>query len=238
MTPREAIWSMIQIDIDAGLTDEHVQRNAEIRYARAIDDNTPGKRWFYAPLDRAPVYRALRINPADRGATYAAAPFRVGRNDDGAWRILAAHPTPAILTDPTPDWLDIETVIAWDPISDTAHILGETTDQLAGALTDEANTVFASPRAFFQAWAMRRAAFYGQFRQACGREWHAMPKERDEAPGALLIGDLGKVRLSPSLLPPHIECAGIDPRELNKAIFRAARLPRVSAAASHIRKAA
>jgi hypothetical protein len=211
--------------------------NSFSEYLFALRKDTPGKLWWNADPVHPATYRALRINPEDFAASYAVAPFRVARID-GQHVILAAHPAPRALDPVDHDWFGIETVIAWDPIADTAMILGDAAPQLVGRLTPDANTVFSSPRAFFQTWAIRRAQFAMSRRDAAEKRWHVTPTERDEVPGALLIGELGKVRLSPSTLPEHIETVGIDPKDLNRAIMRAARLPRVSAAPSQFRRAA
>lgn len=195
-------------------------------YQRGRD--CPGKVWFYAEWRPAPIYRALRIDPAEDGATYAITPFRIARIA-GDVLVLAAYPAPFDLNEPDVDWLGIETVLAWNPLTDRAHILGGEDNDLVGRLADEANQIFASPRAFFQTWAAKRAQFYVMQRAARLNKWGAIPTERDEVPGALLVGSLDKVRLCPGLLPDHIECVGMDAKDLNRAIMRAANLPRVSA---------
>lgn len=202
--------------------------NSLSEYLFALRKDGPAKTWWNADLNRAPIFRALRIDCNEEGAGYAATPFRVAKVND-RWLILAAYPAPSVF-DPVADWLDIKTVIAWEPNSDTAHVLGDPEPQLVGNLSDEANVIFASPRAFFQAWAMRRAQFYARLQATKGKTWRIEAREADEVPGALLIGDLAKAPLSPSTMPEHIECHGLDPQALNRAILRAARLPRVVAA--------
>lgn len=211
--------------------------NSLSEYMFALRKDGPGKVWWNADFEnRAPIYRQLRFDPADFGAAYAIVPFRIAKIE-GKAVILAAHPTPDTL-DPDPDWLNIETVFAWDPIADTATILGDDVPQIAGALSDEAHEIHASPRAFFQAWAIRRAAFYGRREGTKGKDWHVAAREQDEVPGALLIGSLAKAQINPFAMPEHVECHGIDPRELNRAILKAARLPRATAATSALRRAA
>jgi len=203
----------------------------------AIKKDSPGKTWWNAQSLHDATYRALRIDRTEFGANYAAHPFRLARVDAKAV-VLAALPAPKLFDGPDLDWLAIETVIAWDPVHDTASVLGDPAPQIVGALSDDANALFASPRTFFQGWAVRRAQFAMQRSQARTKSWHAIPKERDETPGALLIGELGKVQLRPTEMPEHIETVGIDPRELNKAIMRAARLPRATARPTDLRRAA
>lgn len=211
--------------------------NSLSEYWFALSKDTPGRTWFHARHDAKAVCRALRINPDDDGAIYATTPFRIARVNDKVV-VLAAHPAPRNFTPIDEDWLDIATVIAWNPLDDTAHVLGDTAAQLVGAMSDDANQIHASPRTFFQAWAIRRAQFAVKARSLSGKSWITRPRERDEVPGALLIGDLSKVRINPAVLPEHIECVGVDPRELNKAIIHAARLPRAVASASYLRSVA
>lgn len=211
--------------------------NSLSEYLYALKKDAPGKVWWNADFEnRAPIYRQLRFDPADYGAAYAIVPFRIAKIEDKAV-ILAAHPTPDTL-DPDPDWLNIETVFAWDPLTDTAAILSDDVPQLAGKLTDEAHDIYASPRTFFQAWAIRRATFFGRREANKAKDWHVAVREQDQVPGALLIGKLSEARINPFQMPEHIECHGIDPRELNRAILKAARLPRASAATSALRRAA
>lgn len=209
--------------------------NSLSEYLFALKKDAPGKVWWNAGHEtRAPVYRALRIDPGDTGAAYATTPFRLTQIE-GRWLILAAYPAPAIF-DPAPDWLDIETVLAWEPNSDAVEVLGDDAPQLVGRLTDDANTIYASPRIFFQSWAIRRARFFVQRQTTQGRDWHIVAQEGDDTPGALVIGAFAKIRLNPSAMPETVLCDGLDPKELNRAIMRAARLPRVSAA-QHVRRA-
>lgn len=236
MSPREHLYAGMIRDAGQGLSDEQVEQNALISYWRTIERETPAKRWFYASLERGPVCRALRIDASDPTAGYAVAPFRVDRDEDGRWRVLAAWPAPLLLED-DPDWLGIEAVVAWDPILDTAVVLGDTEPQLVGGLSEDANRLHSSPRKFFQEWAMNRAQYVAR-RQSLTAHWTVPPAEVDEVPGALLIGDLARIRFAPSALPEHIECVDIDPRDVNRAIMRAARLPRASAAASNVARAA
>lgn len=211
--------------------------NSLSAYWYALSRETPGKAWWRGKFHVAAIARALRINPLEHGAIYAMTPFRLVRIEDKPL-ILAAHPAPCAFDPIDTDWLNIETVMVWNPVDDTAYILGDVAAQLVGNLTDDANQIHASPRAFFQSWAMRRAGFAIQRQSLHGKSWTTVPTERDEVPGALVIGDLTKITLSPSALPQHIECVGIDPKDFNRAIMRAARLPRATASASHIRKAA
>lgn len=194
-------------------------------YWFSLSKELPAKTWWRLPPLAPAVYRALKISSADLGAVYACSPFRLQKMEEGA-RILAAYPAPRVFDEPDHHWLGIATVIAWDPVTDRASIVGDDAPQIVGQLTDEANGLFSSPRAFFQAWCQRRAQFAVQRREARLGSWKAIPKERDEIPGGLVIGATSDIRWQPSILPETIRCVGINPQVINKAILRAARLPR------------
>ena len=204
--------------------------NSLSAYWYALSKDCPGKLWWDADhtAGRSTIRRALGIAPGDEGGWYAIAPFRFFRSETGKASILAAWPAPLVLDEPTPDWLDIQTVIAWNPVKDTARVLGDPVPQLVGVMREDANALFSSPRAFFQAWASRRAIHAVRHREASAKEWHVVPPERDEVPGALMIGTPASIRWNPAALPEHIECRGCDAREINRAILRAARLPRAT----------
>lgn len=211
--------------------------NSLSEYFFALRKDTPGKTWWNCEPSHPAIYRALRINPADFAASYAVAPFRLAKIE-GTALILAAYPAPNILDPIDHDWFDIETVISWNPITNEATVLGDDDAQLVGRLSADVSTLYGDPRAFFQAWAIRRAQFALQRREASDKHWHVTPTETDEIPGALLIGEVGKVRLSLHGMPEHIETVGVDPKDFNRAIMRTARLPRVSAKPSNLRSAA
>lgn len=205
--------------------DDQADVNAWSAYHYALGRDTPGKVWWNCPPLHAATFRALQIDRGDEAAIYACAPFRIHKAEDGV-RIIAAYPAPALFGTPDHHWLGIETVISWDPLTDAAAVLGDEHPQIIGHLTDEANHLFSSPKAFFQHWAMNRARFAVKRREAVRGSWKAIPKERDEVPGGLVIGATNDIRWQPSALPETIRCVGINPQVVNKAIMRAARLPR------------
>ncbi len=193
-------------------------------YRRDIERETPAKTWWYLPFDHAAIARALRIDRTQPGATYALAPFRYMR--DGARHlILAAYPCPHAFAPCDLDWLGIETVMAWEPATGKVEVLTDDRPQLVGRLTEDDNTVFADPRAFFTAW-MRARAWYATARQqAAYQTWTAVPPELDVLPGALIIGDPDAVQWPTATMPRHIQCVGIEPKRVNRAILKSACLP-------------
>jgi hypothetical protein len=201
-------------------------------YLYAYDKDCPAKVWANAPLFHPAIARALHIDRSETGGVYALAPFRlamIGENH----RILAAWPCPRILTADPEAHLVIDAVIAWNPVDNSAQILGDPVPQLAGRFPDsETSSLFADPRAFFQAWAMARAAFFVHWCAAKRKDWESPPAESDLIPGCLLIGEPAKVNWHRHDLPKHLDCVGIDPRTVNNAILKTARLPRVTGQAN------
>lgn len=211
----------------AGLTDAQVIHNAAIQYDRALAKDCLAKTWFMAEPTHPAIYRALRIDPADPAAWYATAPFRLARID-GAHVILVAWPAPNLFSDYADDWLDIEAVIVWNPVTNIASLPEDPHPQLVGAWPDAGPArLFGTPFAFFRALAEERAALFTQVKAARQAHWLSDPAE-DAAPGMLIVGDFRKVRLPIHAMPRDLECVGIDPAEVNRAIMRSARLPRAT----------
>ena len=187
----------------------------------------PAKTWYAQPHDHPAIARALQIDRDDLGGTYALLPFRYGKLA-GQHRIMAAWPTPRVLTEIDEDWLNIEQVIAWCPVSGRVEFVGNPSTKLAGPINRDTTVIYADPRKFFADWAIARAAFYVEWREATMHTWQALPKERDLAPGLLMTGKPADVRWPVHTLPETLKCVGVDPREINRAILRAAKLPRAA----------
>jgi hypothetical protein len=207
----------------AGLTDEQIAHNAAIQYQRTLDRDCLAKTWFMAEPSHPAVYRALKIDPADPAAWYAAAPFRLVKlNDEHV--ILAAWPAPKMLSDYPEDWLDIEDVLIWRPNAGTVETPEDAQPRLIGAW---GATIFGTAFAFFRAWAEERAATFSQVKAARKAHWLSDPSEVS-TPGMLVLGDLKAVRMPVHTMPRDIECVGIDPKAVNAAIQRSAALPRAT----------
>ena len=195
--------------------------------ARARD--CPGKLWHAQPFDHPAIARALHVDKADPASTYALMPFRYCCDEEGVHHILAAWPTPRCLGPVDADWLDVEIVFSWCPVKNTAEIVGDINPQVAGRLDDAAPALYGDPFAFFRAWAEARAAFLVEWQWA-RRTGSANLIEPDLIPGALIVGDVDKITWMPSALPQTLQCIGTNPKQIERAIFRAARLPRCIAA--------
>lgn len=193
-------------------------------YVYALDKDTPAKTWWSLPFYHPAIARQIRIDRQDDGGVYALAPFRLGMVD-GEHRILAAWPCLAFTWR---DHLDITTVLSWNPRDNTVTVLGDPEPQLVGPFTDpDQTTIFADPRSFFQEWARIRAAYFVARTTALAADWQAAPDERDILPGVLIAGDAAKVRWHLSALPASINIVGADPKTIERAIFKAAHIPRV-----------
>lgn len=193
-------------------------------YWRDISRETPAKKWWNLPFDHPLIGRALRLDRTQPGATYALAPFRYLKSGD-RHLILAAYPCPHIFAPIDYDWLGIETVLAWEPATDKVKVLTDNRPQLFGRLSEEDNTVFADPRAFFTAWMRARAWYASARQQAAYSRWNAIPPEIDLLPGALMIGDPEAIHWPTTTMPRHLQCVGIEPKRVNRAILKSARLP-------------
>lgn len=193
-------------------------------YWRDIARDGPAKVWWSLPHDHPAIARALRIDRSHSCAPYALAPFRYIKRGD-RHLILAAHPCPRQFTPVDMDWLGIETVIAWEPSTGKVNVLTDDRPQLFGRVTDDNNTLFADPRAFFIAW-MRARAWWATSRiEAAKSPWSAKPAELDMLPGALIVGDPDRIGWPVHTMPRHFECVGIEPKRINRAILKSAGLP-------------
>lgn len=216
--------------------------NSLSAYWYALDRDTSSKTWWNAPAWHDAVDRALGIDRNQPGGLFAVFPFRAAKVED-KWRVLAAYPTPTIIGELDEDWLGIETVLAWDPVSNHVEVLGDIEPQIVGnpsgfyAGKDE-GALFGQPRAFFQAWARDRARFYGFAHQHVGKDWSVRPNEPDLVPGALIVGDVRKIRWNAHSLPQNIEVIGADPDAINRAMLRDLGLPRLRAGVNSNSKAA
>lgn len=208
-----------------GLTDAQVLHNIGLAYDKFLDTDCLAKTWFMAEPTHPAVYRALKIDPADPAAWYAAAPFRLAKID-GAHVILAAWPAPRLLSNLPDDWAEIETVLVWDPRTNAVTTPEDIQPHLVGAW-GQTGRLFGSAFAFFRAWLEERAATFTRVKASRAAHWLSDPCETTE-PGMLLIGALKHARLNVHAMPREIECVGIDPRDVNAAIQRSAALPRAT----------
>lgn len=194
-------------------------------YSYQLKQDTPAKRWWNADPKHPATARALRIDPAEHGAFYALYPFRLVQIE-GQHLIAAAWPAPCTLTEPNADWLDIEAVILWDPVSNTARVEGDEQPDLVGSFHGEdEGTVYGDPREFFRAWAEARAIYFAQWAGSLNKTWSHPTPERDLVPGMLATGPVDAIRWS-RRMPPTLRCVGLDPRAVNRAILKSAHLPR------------
>lgn len=198
-------------------------------HARGKD--TPAKTWWHAEGMHPAIFRALRMDRQEDGSIFAAQPFRLHRGD-GTARILAAFPTPRILGDVDMDWLGIDAVVSWDPVTDTAELMGDCQPALVGAIRPDLDSIsiHGSPFAYFRAVAEDRAQWVTRRHMISG-DWRKRPEEPSSfGPGLLLIGEPDKVRWPLHRMPADVAVHGIDAKALNRAMLRQARVPRAIAA--------
>lgn len=206
-------------------------------HARSKD--SPAKLWWHSADMHDGIFRALRMDRKEFGAIYAAIPFRLAKIED-RHVILAALPCPRIFPPhDDDDWLGIETVLAWDPVSDTAEVLGESGPQLVGHAPGHGETIiYSSPFTFLRAYAEARAQWLTSFYAIADSQWKKRPAEPDLTPGLLLLGKPDEVRWPIHTLPETVQCEGLDAQAVNRAMLRQAHIPRAYAAPSQFRRAA
>lgn len=210
--------------------------NPHWAWLHALTRDCPGKTFWNATAMHPAIFRALRMDKSEDGAIFAAAAFRLHRSDEGA-TVLLALPALRILEDGDDDWLSIETVIAWDPRTDTAAILGDTGSQWAGHISDaDSLDIFASPFAYFRHVAEQRAQWFIH-RQAVNGEWR-VAQEPAHVPGVLAIGPTERIRWPIRDLPDEIRLHGIPAKTFNNTLLRQARIPRAVEARSQFKAAA
>lgn len=205
-------------------------------HQHGLAKNTPAKTWWNSLAFHPAIFRALRMDRAELGALFAAQAFRLARTEAGA-RILVAFPAPRILGPVDTDWLGIETVLSWDPVTDTAEVLGEEGSAIVGTIPADCTelSIHASPYAFLRALAEERAC-WSVSRNNGFRPWERKPIEPRFSPGLLLIGDADEVRWPRHAMPESIIAHGIDAKALNRALIRQARVPHARSA--QLRRAA
>lgn len=205
---------------------------------RLIADATAKSPWLSTPYrrGRANICRALRIDPTDPTAGYATAPFVVIDHDGETWIAGAVGFTVF-------SHGEIADLILWQPQTQRIRIFGEAANAailITPFQTEPELTVFADGFAFFRAWADRRAAFYAR-RQAARETMHAIiPTEPADGnlPGALVVGNLDKIQWRDTGASTLLAGPGVDPKTLQRAVLRSARIPRVAAAPDYLRSAA
>lgn len=202
--------------------------NLVASYHNALRRHTPAKTWWDCEPYHPAIARALKIDRHQTGGVHALAPFRLW-NDGTRHLILAANPCPRTLGPIDMDHLGIQTVLAWNPVDDTAEMLGDHTPGLFGSdgEGDAPFTLYQSPQAFLTDWAIQRAHAFVRITELRKNVW-SDAEDRDTPPGALVIGNPEKVDLRH--LPRDFAAQGFDVAELNRAIIRQARLPRAHSA--------
>lgn len=194
-----------------------------------------GRAWLAAnwSAKRATICRALKIDPAEPGASYATGPFAIMQEDGASWIAGAVGIWRAF--DPT-NWSvdDISDVILWNPRTGEIRILGDTSPTLITPDRPEPRlTVYGQGFAFFRAWADRRAEILARIRIAHESHRVTGSEPTDSGiPGALVIGDLAKIEWRNLGAAVLVAGPGTDARKLNRAVIRSARLPRIESLAA------
>lgn len=209
--------------------------NAAWHWLNQLNKDCPGKTFWNAESMHPAIFRALQMDRAEDGAIYAAAAFRLHRSDEGA-AILCAMPALRILEDGDDDWLNIEAVLVWNPVTDTASVMGDVAADLFGYSDETAPLpIFKSPFAYLRHIAEERAKWF-IYRRMVNSQWH-MAIEPTVIPGLLPLTDIAKVRWPIRDMPAEVTTHGIDARAFNAALIRQSNIPR-AIAAPELRRAA
>jgi hypothetical protein len=180
--------------------------------------------------NRLAIYKALKIDPNAPHARYAVEPFRIVEHQ-GVWIGGAVGFAPRWTYD---GWTPTGEVILWNPRTGVVQLLDDDGPTLVKpADVSKRLTVYADGFAFFRAWADRRAAQSEAICLAAMSNRNTFAEPRDGGiPGALAIGDLNGIQWRETNASVLVAGPGIDAKQLNRAIIRSARLPRVESLAA------
>lgn len=183
---------------------------------------------------RQAVFRALKIGASDPHAHFSTDRFTVLTIDGKAWIAGAVSASP-IIGHRYGDWFpNGGEVILWNPRTNEVKLRDDDHPTLILPHRAEARlTVYADGFAFFRAWADNRAAISERINLATDnhRITHAEPSDGG-IPGALAIGALNSIDWTDTGSNILVAGPGIDPKKLNSAIIRSAKLPRVESLAA------
>ena len=180
---------------------------------------------------RLAIYRALKISPLEPTASYAIQPFTVLETGEGNWIAGAVGHHPSTRYG---DWNPTGDVVLWNPRTGEMRLRGETGAALIAPFRAEPRlTIYATGFAFFRAWADNRAALAERIAHAITNHRATNAEPADSGiPGGLAIGDLSKLNWRDLDATVLVAGPGVDPKKLNSAIIRSARLPRVESLAA------
>lgn len=220
------------------LTDDigRISREALATLKRNLATDTPAKAWADADpaVGRASI--AALVGLKDHAAAwYATMPMRHIRYEDRDW-IGGALGSERLLAWKQQDagyrWchLDIVDVILWDPATNEARVMGEHISSPRIVMPARTDTlyVFGSAAAFFKAWAKRRVDAL-MHHQSMHRDFgpHDFEDTHNEAPGALIVGDIARAVWPSCDAATLIPAAGCEPAALQDCIMRSAGLPTI-----------
>jgi len=199
--------------------------NAKSQFFYQLHKDTPGKFWalkckspLLDDLSFKSLAKVLNLDANDPMTGPAVYHMRLGKVDD-VYQIVTPYPIPNI-EDGT--HLDIDQVLLWNPKTNQISIMGDDTPQIFGAVTDK---IYGDPKRFLQDWACNLAMQFTAHKSQRDQKWKSAPQEVDCCPGALIVGDLAKIRWPLMDMPKRIECFDIDAKKVSSAILKSANLP-------------
>ncbi len=190
-------------------------KQARALYATQVRDleRCIGTVWDKGKPHRA-IYDAIQIDTTEPAAFYACYPFRIVQYEGATW-IGGAIGCPRLMDRPGA-WgpTDVIDLILWNPKTGKSKVAGETTF-LCEPQPCEELTVYADPKAFFRAWAERRAEAVMR-RDMIPR----MPDSDDSwLPGAFVTGSLARIRW-PAWARTIRAGPGVDAKQLRSSVLR------------------
>lgn len=213
-----------------------ITREASEAFAAALAKDTPAKAWANADpaIGRASIARLTGIQD-HAAAWYATMPMRHIRYEDRDW-IGGALGSERLLAWKQQDaghrWchLDIVDVILWDPATNEARVMGEhiSSPRIVMPARCDVLPVFGSPVAYFKAWVQRRIrALMHHQSMAVTHGAFDYEDTHNEAPGALIVGDIAAAVWPACDASKIAPAAGCNPDTLRDCIMRSANLPTI-----------
>lgn len=186
---------------------------------------------FQSFKNRQAIFKALKIDPRAPHAAYAVEPFRIVEISGAIWIGGAVGHARGPCYD---DWTPTGEVILWNPRTGALALHDDVGASLVKPFEAQKRlVVYADGFAFFRAWADRRAGHSEAMSIASAQGRNAPEEPRDSGiPGALAIGDMMEIPWRDAGASVLVATTGVDARNLNRAVIRSARLPRVESLAA------
>lgn len=206
----------------------------------SLRKDTPATFWYKScksPLEydsvKNLVAKALDLDPNDTYTPLATWFMRLGKVDEQLSFVIP-YPAPKLSSLQTGEiyapWAGIDQVLIWNPKTDFFEIMGDPQAQIFGGFPEtdrgtQQNMVFSHPKRFLQEWARNIAIQQEHIRIRQNQKWTSIPDELDVCPGALIVGELSKIRWPIHAMPRDLVGVDVDNRAVNQSILKSANFP-------------